>query len=448
MLAMLMTLGLLVLPGSLGISDTSAASTTVVISQFQVLGDGTERHADEFVELHNVSASSVDLNGMRLVYRSARGTTDVNLRDWSVSTLIPPGGYYLLGHTQGYDGPAADATFGANNDNGALSMSGGGLALREGANNTGTIIDSVGYGSATNAFVETVRTVAPPANAARARGSNGCTDTDDNAADFGAMAPSSPRNSGTPRFVCGSAPELRLLKAAGGATYEAVGEVISYTYQLTNSGNVRLGGPLRVNDDRISVDCPSASSVGNGDSYLDPDEEMICTASDEVTLADLDAGTLTNVAYATATAQVGDPVRSNLAEVTVTARQSPALYLSKWVSGGNPYDAVGDVVSYRYRLTNIGNVTLSAPYLVTDDTTTASCPPTPVSLAPGASVTCTATYSVSQGELDAGSLTNLASATAKHGPDEITSNEAMATAFARTDIQLILDKTITGVESD
>ncbi len=129
-------MGVLVLPVLFGGRSASAASTTVVISQFQVLGGGTDHHADEFVELHNVGTSSVDLDGMRLVYRSAAGTTDVNLRDWSVSTLIPPGGYYLLGHAQGYDGPAADATFGAPADNGVLSMSGGGLALRQGANNT------------------------------------------------------------------------------------------------------------------------------------------------------------------------------------------------------------------------------------------------------------------------------------------------------------------------
>ncbi len=109
---------------------------------------------------------------------------------------------------------------------------------------------------------------------------------------------------------------------------------------------------------------------------------------------------------------------------------------------------MGDVVSYRYRLTNIGNVTLSAPYVVTDDTTTASCPVTPVSLSPSASVTCTATYSVGQAELDAGSVTNVASATARHGTNVVTSNEAMATVFARSDVRLILDKTITGVESN
>ena len=132
-------LGGLILPALPGDRSASAASSTLVISQFQVVGGGDYRHADEFVELHNVGTSPVDLDGMRLVYRSAAGTSDVNLRVWSASTPVPPGGYYLLGHAQGYDGPAADATFGANNDNGMLAAAGGGLAVRLGAANSGTI---------------------------------------------------------------------------------------------------------------------------------------------------------------------------------------------------------------------------------------------------------------------------------------------------------------------
>ena len=131
-------LGGLILPALPGDRSASAASSTLVISQFQVVGGGDYRNADEFVELHNVGTSPIDLDGMRLVYRSAAGTSDVNLRVWSASTPVPPGGYYLLGHAQGYDGPAADATFGANNDNGMLAAAGGGLAVRLGAANSGT----------------------------------------------------------------------------------------------------------------------------------------------------------------------------------------------------------------------------------------------------------------------------------------------------------------------
>lgn len=139
------------------VTARAAVSTSIVISQLQVAG-GTA--ADEFVELHNVGSSSVDINGYRLVYRSASGTSDVTLTNWTTSTIIPSGGYYLIAAAPGYDGGvtvAADKTF-ADGGSGRLAGTSGGLALRNGAADTGAIIDSVGYGSATNAFVETTAT--------------------------------------------------------------------------------------------------------------------------------------------------------------------------------------------------------------------------------------------------------------------------------------------------
>jgi predicted extracellular nuclease len=178
-----------------------APSTTIVISQFQVAG-GTA--ADEFVELHNVGSTSFDLNGHRLVYRSAAGTTDVAIVNWAATTNIPAGGYYLIAHTS-YDGtPAADLTFNLG-ATGSFAAAGGGFAIRNGAVNTGTIIDSVGYGTATNAFVEGAVETVPAANNSSARLNNGCTDTDNNANDFATLTPSAPRSSATTPVTCGGA---------------------------------------------------------------------------------------------------------------------------------------------------------------------------------------------------------------------------------------------------
>lgn len=174
-------------------------SNTFVISQFQVAGGNA---ADEFVELHNVSGNDVDLNGYRLVYRSAAGTSDVTIASWAVSTVIPAGGYYLIAHAAGYDGTTnANVTFNAGST-GSFSASSGGFALRNGAANTGTIIDSVGYGSATNAFVETTTTAVPVANDSKARSGEGCTDTDNNSVDFVTVSPSAPRNSQSAVVIC------------------------------------------------------------------------------------------------------------------------------------------------------------------------------------------------------------------------------------------------------
>src|SRR5262249_8562811 len=82
-------------------------------------------------------------------------------------------------------------------------------------------------------------------------------------------------------------------------------------------------------------------------------------------------------------------------------------------------------IAYSYKVTNSGNVTVSGPFTVTDDKVTVTCPATPP-LAPTESVTCTASHTITQPDLDAGTITNSASAT----NGTITSNTDTATVTA------------------
>jgi endonuclease G len=197
--------------------EINAVSPNLVVSQFQV-GGATAN--DEFIELHNTASNSVDLNGFRLVYRSANGTNDVNFIEWTTSAVIPPGGFYLIAST-GYTGSVtANTVYNPTACACALAAAGGGLAIRNGALNTGVIFDSVGYGTATNAFIEETVTSAPPSNASQSRKSNGCQDTDNNANDFSATNPSAPRNSASPVSLCNGGGTTLL--ATGGATPSTV----------------------------------------------------------------------------------------------------------------------------------------------------------------------------------------------------------------------------------
>jgi endonuclease G len=180
-------------------AQTNLVSPNLVISQLQA---GGAVATDEFIELHNTSASAVDLNGYRLVYRSASGTNDINLAAWTTSTIVPPGGYYLVASTDYDGGVAPNITYNPTTCSCSMGAGGGGLAIRQGAANTGTIIDSVGWGTATNAFVETAVTSAPANNDSKARAQNGCQDTDNNANDFATLTPAAARNSSTV-FSCG-----------------------------------------------------------------------------------------------------------------------------------------------------------------------------------------------------------------------------------------------------
>src|SRR6476661_10015618 len=191
------------LPGSVSEAKNQTSplvSPNIVISQFQA-GGGTAD--DEFVELHNIGSSPVDLNGYRVVYRSGTGTNDVGpFAVWTTTTIVQPGQYYLIAATT-YDGTVTpDITYDPSACACSMSATLGGLAIRQGDQNTGVIIDAVGWGAATNIFFEGTRTTAPPINTSQARGLNGCQDTDNNAADFSNVNPSAPRNAAVTPFTC------------------------------------------------------------------------------------------------------------------------------------------------------------------------------------------------------------------------------------------------------
>ena len=104
-----------------------------------------------------------------------------------------------------------------------------------------------------------------------------------------------------------------------------------------------------------------------------------------MTQADLDAGTITNVASARLTSPGGAVVAPD-SEVTSTAQQTSDLTVTKTVDA-TEYDAPGDVLTYTVTVTNAGNVTLS-DVDVTDVAPGAGafdldCGPLPVVLAPG-----------------------------------------------------------------
>ena len=132
---------------------------------------------DEFVEIFNPSSEPVDLSGYKLVYRSAAGTSDVNLATIGDGTTLPAGALMLFGGA-GYSG-TADRSFSV-----SLASAGGAVGIRDAA---GLLLDSVGWGTATNAFVEGTAAAAPTIAAAPgrsdARHPDGL-DTNDNAADF------------------------------------------------------------------------------------------------------------------------------------------------------------------------------------------------------------------------------------------------------------------------
>jgi uncharacterized repeat protein (TIGR01451 family) len=199
------------------------------------------------------------------------------------------------------------------------------------------------------------------------------------------------------------APSITLLKSSTTSSYSAAGTPVTYSYQVSNTGNVTLN-PVTVTDPM-----PGLSAITCPNSSLVPGASETCTATYTTTQADVDAGALSNTGTATGTPPSGPKVTAT-SSVTIPASQTPAITVKK-SSTTSSYSAAGTPITYSYKVSNTGNVTLTSVG-VTDPMTGLSaitCPSS--SLAPGASETCTATYTTTQADVDAGALSNTGTAT-------------------------------------
>lgn len=164
---------------SLGFFVTKAVSSgELLISRLQITG-GTGKTDNDFITVYNNSSTVIDLYGFRLVKRTASGTSDTTLKSWIEPTLLNPGAYYMWANSNnGFATLMQANTFSSQtiaNDNG--------VAIRFGGENSGEIIDSVGWGNATNIFVETNPYITNPvANQTLERINN--QDSNNNSLDF------------------------------------------------------------------------------------------------------------------------------------------------------------------------------------------------------------------------------------------------------------------------
>jgi uncharacterized repeat protein (TIGR01451 family) len=227
-------------------------------------------------------------------------------------------------------------------------------------------------------------------------------------------------NEDTATVTAAQANSLLLTKRGNPQSYDQVGQMIDYSYVITNTGNVTLADEFSVEDNKAPVECTQP-----GDGSLSPGESMNCTSTYTITQADLDIGSVMNLAVAS-----GGGAISNQATETVTAVQTRSLLLTK-VADPMTYDHPGQMISYTYSVKNTGNVSINGPFTVFDDkVTNETCPPSPTFLPPGQSIDCTASYTILEGDMSSGSVTNMAYATGNFGGDTVTSNTDSVTIMA------------------
>jgi|GEM_PF-5290040 len=208
-----------------------------------------------------------------------------------------------------------------------------------------------------------------------------------------------------PAFTLTKTAELPRV-AANPAHVTQPGDPVAFTFTVTNTGNQTLTG-LQVEDPMFSPQLVGVISS------LQPGESRDLTAELPLTLAQIDAGEIVNTARLSGTRPGGGTMPPVEAEVTVPVPQSPKLALEKTAVSPLTVQEVGEVVTFDLKVTNTGNASIIGALTVEDETATSvSCPALPMGrLAPGASISCTATQTVTLKDLDSKSLVNTARVT-------------------------------------
>lgn len=177
-------------------ASAPALAADVVINQLYAHSHSTSSNfGHDFVELYNRSSAPVSLEGMRVQYQSANGTT------WSSSVELPPvtlaPGQYFLVRAARDQGRNPIEVFDAQVP--AMNLAGGTgkVAISDGSR----ILDLVGYGSAN--LSEGAPASSPTLENSLQRAAAGCQDSDDNRADFVLAPVVGPRTTASPLQACG-----------------------------------------------------------------------------------------------------------------------------------------------------------------------------------------------------------------------------------------------------
>ena len=216
------------------------------------------------------------------------------------------------------------------------------------------------------------------------------------------------------------------------STYNVSTGIITYTYNVTNNGNVTVFDIDVIEDATIftgtgGLPVPVYASGGSdedGDGDLQdllPGATLTYTATYSVTQADIDAGQVENQASASGVDGQGNP-QSDISDdgddtdgnteddVTITdvSATSQLTFVKTSTATGNN---VGDIINYVFQVENTGltvvdNVTIDDPILGITGLAVS-----PSTLNPGEIGTATATYTITQADVDAGEVVNSATAT-------------------------------------
>lgn len=131
-------------PPDLTPPPTNCTASSLVVNEVQTGSGVTGGALDEFIEIFNPCGNPVTLSSAKLVYRCDTCSTDSTTLVPTISKTIAMQGYLLIANT-GFTGTATpDYTYTS-----GIADLGGGVGLRDSG---GTLLCSMGWGSANNGF--------------------------------------------------------------------------------------------------------------------------------------------------------------------------------------------------------------------------------------------------------------------------------------------------------
>ncbi len=237
-------------------SGGNVSADSILISELLV-GMPRDNNA-EFIELYNPGEQPVTLQDYELVYKLKEDGDEEIVYFWWDSADIPAQGHLLLVRSGADVGLPGDGTF-----NTPL-FDKGGLILYDA---DGKVIDTVGWGDAPSGFVQGAPAAKPAQGDSLERlpgGADGHTTTGDNSADFVAINPPNPQNSGsapTPAIANGL-----IFTFAAAETVEP-GDTFTYQLTIANDSGADVTGVTVVApvDERFAVvSVPDGAAVVDG----------------------------------------------------------------------------------------------------------------------------------------------------------------------------------------
>ena len=191
--------------------------------------------------------------------------------------------------------------------------------------------------------------------------------------------------------------------------YNTVGQVVKFKFTIKMNRNDSADVPPNLTFTGASPVCPAINTIGNLNDRFDTGETMDCNLDYPLTQADLDKASVSLAV----TVNIYS-VNSNTVTATVATVPSKLLTLTKTADPASYYQ-VGQSIKFNYTIKNSGSSPLGpGQFTVTDsginNNTAFNCGDANASLASGATLTCSATYTVTSADMNAASVASVATA--------------------------------------